>query len=377
VNPNSPAGKVAGNDFKVMTPAPVHGVAGAAGAKGATGVAGATGAKGPTGANGATGLPGPAAPDSSRTVLPPTVTHGWSAKGKHPAFRFDATKSHTYDGFPVTYDSPSGKLSTLNAHVTAAGQFSYEAAASPKALALQGSPLNAVTIPRNRHVHADASLQVVVPNLEALSSATSKATAIATGLGGYAQRVQSSSDKGDGSSLLDLRVPVGKAQVALQKLGSLGRLVSQQVATQDVEQAYSKQSDTLGQLRRKIAVYVQALQSGTLTGTQRVNVQYQLSEARYQLRQLRKAHASLAKYAATSDIQLALSTDQHAFAAPPSKRGRLGNLLHHAAGFLALEATIVLYVIIVLGPILLIAGLIWWLLRERRRREEELLAANA
>src|SRR5213078_1738124 len=101
-----------------------------------------------------------------------------------------ARNAHLYPSFKGKYGS-GAKFRTLQGQANAAGQlYGYDAtAASPKALALLGSPLNAVTIPKNRHVHADASLQVVVPNLEALSSATSKATAIATGLGGYAQRV--------------------------------------------------------------------------------------------------------------------------------------------------------------------------------------------
>ncbi len=56
-------------------------------------------------------------------------------------------------------------------------------------------------------------------------------------------------------------------------------------------------------------------------------------------------------------------------------RGRLGRMLHSALGFLGLEATIVLYGLIVVGPLALVAGLAWGLTRARRRREERRLLA--
>ena len=237
--------------------------------------------------------------------------------------------------------------------------------------------LGTVQIPTHRHVHASASLQVVVPNNDALSNATHQATAIVTALGGYAQTVHQSTGTRDGSAFLDLRVPVGKANLAIEQLGKLGRIVSQQVSTKDLEQKYTRQVDTIGRLLRSIAVYKQALQSGSVSGYQRVEVQNRLTQAEYYLAQARKAHKNTVASAATTDIQLTLATNQHAFVAPAGKTGRLGRLLHNAAQFLALEGVIVLYVLIVAGPILILIGLAWWLARERRRRDEKHLLASA
>jgi hypothetical protein len=339
----------------------VHGAFFNSGSPQAHALAGAVGAQDATGASGAVGHTGPAGPAYSGGI-----TH--RPARSTPLFgppSAEATKSaRTF---------PTGMPSTTLAPVH--GNARLDAANSLTAFSTHQS---AVNIPNNRKVHADASLQVVVPNHDALSSATNKATAIVTSLGGYAQSVQyQASRQGDGNSVLDLRVPVGKVEVAMQKLGSLGRLVSQQVSTQDLQQTYSQQTDTIGRLRRSIAVYEQALQNGSLSGSQRVNVQIQLANARYKLAALRRARGHLVKYAATSDIQLTLSTNQHAFAVPPGKRGRFGQLLHNAATFLALEGIIVLYALIVAGPILLIVGLVWWLTRERRRREERELLASA
>jgi hypothetical protein len=55
-----------------------------------------------------------------------------------------------------------------------------------------------------------------------------------------------------------------------------------------------------------------------------------------------------------------------------SHRGRLGRMLHSAVGFLALEAMIALYALIVISPLALVAALVWlW----RRRSVDRLLAA--
>ncbi|HJQ73797.1 MAG TPA: hypothetical protein VJ814_02850, partial [Gaiellaceae bacterium] len=64
-----------------------------------------------------------------------------------------------------------------------------------------------VVIPRDRLVHAVATLQVQVPTHAALSHATNEATQIVSSLGGYAQSVQyQSSRSGDGNAFLSLRV---------------------------------------------------------------------------------------------------------------------------------------------------------------------------
>lgn len=239
--------------------------------------------------------------------------------------------------------------------------------------------LDTVAIPKNRLVHADATLQVRVPSHSALTKATNQATKIVGSLGGYAQSVQyQSSRDGTGNAFLDLRVPVGKAETALAKLASLGTLVSQQVSTQDLQQQLTQQNDQIGTLRREIAVYVQALQSGSLSATERVAIQIKLSNARHSLKLLKKARTATVASGATANVSLTLTTNKNAGLVPAHhKSGRFGRLLGSAAGFLALEGIIVLYALVVLSPFLILGGLTWWILRERRRREESRLLASA
>ncbi len=235
-----------------------------------------------------------------------------------------------------------------------------------------------LVVPKTRPVHAAAALDVQVANHSALSKATNKATQIVASLGGYAQSVRyASSGRRSGNAVLALRVPVGKAQVAISRLENLGTLLSQQLSTKDLQQQLTQQTNQIGSLRRSIAVYEQALQSGTLSASERVGIQIKLANARHAITAARKARTGTLASAATSDISLTLSTRQGAVAGGHHKSGRFDRLLGSAGDFLALEGIIVLYALVVAGPLLLLGGLAWWLVRERRRRDESRLLASA
>jgi hypothetical protein len=251
----------------------------------------------------------------------------------------------------------------------------YSAANTPQLKAYKRT----LSIPSDRLVHADATLQVRVPSHSALSHATNQATQIVSSLGGYAQSVQYQSFRGGGgSAYLELRVPVDKAQTAIGRLGQLGTLVSQQISTQDLQQQLTRQTNQIGSLQRAIAVYEQALQSGSLSASQRVDLQIKLANARHAVTQLRKARTGTVASAATADITLTLQTHKGAVVGGGNHNsGRLSRMFHSAVGFLALEAMIVVYALVVLSPVLLLGGLGWWLVRERRRRDERRLLASA
>ena len=251
-------------------------------------------------------------------------------------------------------------------------------ASAPLALAgvSSGAARRALTIPKNRLVHAVASLQVGVKGKD-LSAKTNDASQIAGSFGGYAQSVRyQHSRNGYGNAVLELRVPVQNAEKAIAKLVGLGTLLSQQVSTQDLQAKVTGQTNAIGSLRRAIAVYAKALESTTLSATERVAIQIKLNNARHALAQLRHARNATQALGATADISLLLTTQNHAIV-PAHHHGstRIGRLLGSAAHFLALEGIIVLYALIVLAPFLLLGALGWWILRERRRREERLLAS--
>lgn len=228
----------------------------------------------------------------------------------------------------------------------------------------------------SRLQHTDASLAVQVANAAALSEATTKATRIVGALGGWAQSVTYSSARGGGGSAhLDLRVPGESVRTAVAQLGGLGTLLSQQLSVQDLQQRLKAQSDRIDQLRRRVAALEQAVNDPALPDAQRVLLRIQLAEARRLLAQTTSARTGTLAAGVTANISLDITTRPSA-AAVVHPRGRLGRIVHSAAGFLALEGTIALYVLIVLLPPVALVILVWALLRVRRRRDEQRLLAG-
>jgi hypothetical protein len=309
------------------------------------------------------------------------LVHGFVSSGSRNVAGVPARANPEFLGSSGTTHSTAHttreRVPGTNAHQKQSGSFSADKAAVGSAL--EGaipSTRHSVVIPKNRLVHATASLQVGVKRSE-LSAKTNEASQIVGSFGGYAQSVHyQATHQGDGEALLALRVPVQNAQAAIAKLGGLGMLLSQQVSTKDLQATLTRQTNGIGSLRRAIAVYEKALQSTTLPASQRVTIQIRLNNARRVLAQLRHARTGTLASGATADISLLLTTRNHAVV-PVGHHGstRIGRLLGSAARFLALEGIIVLYALIVLAPVLLLGGLGWWILRERRRREERLLAS--
>jgi ribosomal protein L25 (general stress protein Ctc) len=214
----------------------------------------------------------------------------------------------------------------------------------------------------NRIQHTDASIRIRVDDAGA---ATSKATRIATGLGGYAQSVVYDG----GQASLDLRIPTANVQKALAQLGGLGTLVSQHISIEDLTHKLQLQSAQIAQLRRRVAALQKALHDPALPDAQRVLLQIKLSEAKRALAQRVNGQKGTLAQGATSRVSLVLTTKKAAAAAPHG-RGRVGRMLHSALGFLAIEGLVFLFALIVASPIVLALGVVWFV---RRRATERLL----
>jgi len=221
--------------------------------------------------------------------------------------------------------------------------------------------------------HTDASLQVRVPDVAHLSSATTAATRIATSLGGYAQSVvYRTPQSGGGEATLILRVPAQNVRTAIAKLAALGTLESQQVSVKDLQHDFAVETAQIAELRTTVAALTKALRSRSLPQAQRILLGIRLAAEKRELAQRLHARTGTVTSGTTASISLVLST-QRAAAAVPHHRGRLGRMLHSAVGFLGLEGTIVLYALIVVAPFALIGALGWGVMRLRRRRDENRL----
>jgi hypothetical protein len=233
-------------------------------------------------------------------------------------------------------------------------------AATDQALAVPGPA-------PGRLQHTDASIRVRVDDV---GTATTRATRIATELGGYAQSVQYRTPQNRAAaSYIELRIPAQNVKRALAQLGGLGTVVSQQISIEDLTNTVERQSAQIAQLRRRVAALQAALRNPSLPDAQRVLLQIKLAEAKRALAQRLHGRKSTLAAGATSRVSLVLENRKHA-AAVAHHRGRLGRMLHSAAGFLALEGIVLLFALIVASPVAISVALLWlW----RRRAVDRLL----
>ena len=222
-----------------------------------------------------------------------------------------------------------------------------------------------------RLAHTDASLQIRVPDGDALSAATTRATHIATALGGYAKSVDyRTPTSGGGAAYIELRVPAQNVKVAIARLAGLGTVMSQQLSVTDLQDRFRTQSAQIGQLRRRVAALQAALRDPSLPEAQRVLLRIRLAESKRALAQRLSARKGTVSSGTTANISLVIGTQKAI--TPVAHRGRTSRMLHSAVGFLALEAMVALYALIVVSPFALVGALLWlW----RRKSVDRLLAA--
>lgn len=252
--------------------------------------------------------------------------------------------------------------------VGAGGSTKRAAVPAPKTFDQAQARAQVVTGSSGRLQHTDASLELQVGNDEDLANATTRATHVATSLGGYAQSVHYASH---GTSIIDLRIPAENVQAAISRLTALGTLVSQTISITDLQQRLKTQSDEIGQLRRRVAALQTALKDPSLPDAQRVLLQIRLAESKRALSQRLHARQGTVTAGTMAHVAVQIGTKK-SIVAPPHKRGRIGRMFHSAVGFLALEGIVVLFALIVASPVALVAFLIWFW---RRRSVDRLLAA--
>jgi hypothetical protein len=216
--------------------------------------------------------------------------------------------------------------------------------------------------------HTDASIQLSVKNTDDLARATTRASRVATSLGGYAKSVNYRSQ---GTSVLDLRIPTQNVKTALTRLAGLGTLVSQELSVTDLEQQLKTQIAQIAELHRRIAALWTAINDPSLAAGQKVLLRIRLAESKRALSQRVHAQKGTISAGATSTVSLVIATKM-GIAPVPHPRGRIGRMVHSAVGFLALEGIILLYALIVISPLAIVAALLWFW---RRRSVDRLLAA--
>jgi hypothetical protein len=203
-----------------------------------------------------------------------------------------------------------------------------------------------------------ATLRLRVKDVDALSIAAKRAMNLAHGLGGYVASVQYATGGKHGGATLVLRVPVGNVQTALTELASLGTILQQHTGILDVTRRVDREARQIAELERRLAEASPA----------------DAPAIRAKLATLRAKHARLLKSARLARITLGLTTPAKQAAAAPS---RLDRTLDDAGSVLVRELQILLYALVVAGPLLLLGAVGIAAARAQRRRSDARLLERA
>ena len=195
-----------------------------------------------------------------------------------------------------------------------------------------------------------ASMRIQVKNLGALSDATKRAMHFARFAGGYVAYIRYSSPAHEqGSASLVVRVPIDRVQDMIEEYSNLGTIVSQKISVVDVTKAVEEQAREIARLKGEIA----RLKPGPERSALQARLDY-----------LTKRKAATVRRAQLARVALVLTTKKQAAAAT----GRFDRTLSDAGSVLLREAEILLYALIVAGPLLLLGGAIVAAGRYRDRR---------
>ncbi len=225
-----------------------------------------------------------------------------------------------------------------------------------------------------RAQRVSATLTVKVPDNDALSQSTQEALDVTQALGGYVVSVSYATAE-DGTASLLLRVPTDSVQEAITRLSALGTIVTQQVQIDDLQE----QIDALGRrvvaLRAQIARLSAQLSEEGLSAEARATLVARRAAARDELAAVTADRTARTAEAELATVQLTLVTERGATVAPvPS---RIDRALDEAGQILAWEAALVLYALVLVGPLVVLAGAVWWGHRLlSRRADERLLEAS-
>lgn len=214
----------------------------------------------------------------------------------------------------------------------------------------------------NRLQQYDASLRVRVASQDELSQRTQDALRLTRRLGGYVVTAHYSAPGASGTSILALRIPVEHVQTAIARFSGYGTLVSQRIVLKDLQRHVDTLSVRIRKLRAEIA-------AGGLT-------QAQLDEDRALLKTLTGRRSTAVQRAQLASVALTLAVapkHKHAAVLP----GRFHRTLSDARDVLVRELEVLVYALLVAGPLLILGGLAVLAGRMLRRRADRRLLERA
>ena len=232
-----------------------------------------------------------------------------------------------------------------------------------------GPYLKALPPARGRLQQYDAALTLRVQNSDQLSARTQQAMRLTRALGGYVASASFDVPGRQGTSTLVLQIPIDRVQRALAAFAGYGTLLSQKISVQDLQQRADAESSRIAALRRGVAALETRLQ-GSVTSAERVQLERRLAIEKSRLAAQQKTLRATVRRAELARVGLTLVTPAPKASAAP---GRFDRTLDDAGSVLARELEILLYALVVVGPLLVLGGIAIAVGRAQRRRADRRL----
>jgi Domain of unknown function (DUF4349) len=208
----------------------------------------------------------------------------------------------------------------------------------PFSMRLSGAPSPA----SGRLQQYDAVLRVRVRDQEELSRRTQDALRLTRKLGGYVVWANYAAPSRSGNSNLSLRIPIEHVQTAIARFSGYGSLVRQRIVLKDLQQ----RADDLGARIQRLRAEIARLErSGNDPG--------RVQRDRARLAQLLRARSSTVKRAQMASVALTMVVGAKPATAPA---GRFQRTIDDAGSVLLRELEILLYALVVGGPLLALGG---------------------
>lgn len=245
-----------------------------------------------------------------------------------------------------------------------------------RARSFEPAPRAALPPSRTRLQDYRVDLRVRVRDRDELARATAQAMRATRSLRGFVVAARFETPRGEeGDSLLVVRVPISRVQDAIARFAQLGTIVSQEIAIEDLQQSFNRESEQIRALLRTIEALQRDLRKPGLSDEERAELRFRLANVRAELRARTESRENLVRRGRLARVALTLTT-RDAAPAPPAEPGKFEQTLRDALSLLGTIVTWLLAGLIVAAPFLLLAVLAVALERRRRRVAEERLLAR-
>jgi hypothetical protein len=170
-------------------------------------------------------------------------------------------------------------------------------------------------------------------------------------------------------------VPVGRVQTAVARFSQLGTILEQKTEIVDLQGRVDRITRDIQQRRDRIAKLEAQLKDPTLSDAERNRLEARLVQAKRGLANAQRVRAAVLRQSRYAKLDLAFTTEKRNEPAPPPSD--LRKTIDDAAGILAAELGVLLYVLIAGAPFIALALLTWLGARAARRAASQRVLERA